>query len=256
MKREVSVKDLLEAGAHFGHQKRRWNPKMKRFIFDVRNGLYIIDLAKTKQQLTICQDVVEAVVEDHQSILFVGTKKQAKAVVRESAEACGEYYVCERWLGGMLTNMSTIRQSIKRLEKIERQVATSEGYTKKELSLLSKEQLKLERHLSGIRTMRKTPGLLIVVDPSNEHIAVAEAKKLGIPVMALVDTNCNPDPIDYVIPCNDDALKSVKLIVQSLAQCVIEKKTALNFSINKESENSPTNRERPLTSILEEKGDI
>jgi small subunit ribosomal protein S2 len=200
-KEVVSVKDLLEAGAHFGHQKHRWNPKMKRFIFE------------------------------RKSILFVGTKKQAKAVIRESAEACGEFYVCERWLGGMLTNMSTIRHSIKTLEKIERKVTTGgEGLTKKELSLLAKEQEKLERNLSGIRAMRKMPGLLIVVDPSSEHIAVAEAKKLGIPIMGLVDTNCNPDPIDYVIPCNDDALKSVKLIVQSLAQTIIDKKNTLNFA--------------------------
>lgn len=237
MKKEVSVKDLLEAGAHFGHQKRRWNPKMKRFIFDVRNGLYIIDLAKTLQQLRHCQDVVADVVAQRKAVLFVGTKKQAKAVIRESAEACGEFYVCERWLGGMLTNMSTIRHSIKTLEKIERKVTTGgDGLTKKELSLLSKEQEKLDRNLSGIRALRKMPGLLIVVDPSNEHIAVAEAKKLGIPIMALVDTNCNPDPIDYVIPCNDDALKSVKVIVQSLAQTIIDKKNELNFAIDEDAE--------------------
>lgn len=237
MKKEVSVKDLLEAGAHFGHQKRRWNPKMKRFVLDVRNGLYIIDLAKTAQQLRICQKVVADVVSDRKAVLFVGTKKQAKAVIRESAEACGEFYVCERWLGGMLTNMSTIRNSIKTLEKIERKVSVgSEGLTKKELSLLSKEQEKLDRNFSGIRALRKMPGLLIVVDPSSEHIAVAEARKLGIPVMALVDTNCNPDPIDYVIPCNDDALKSVKVIIQSLAQTIIDKKNELNFAIDADDE--------------------
>lgn len=237
MKKEVAIKDLLEAGAHFGHQKRRWNPKMKRYIFDIRNGLYIIDLAKTLQQLRLCLDVVAEVVEDRKSILFVGTKKQAKAVIRESAEACGEFYVCERWLGGMLTNMSTIRNSIKTLEKIERKVsAGGDGLTKKELSLLGKEQEKLDRNLSGIRSMRKTPGLLIIVDPSNEHIAVAEARKLGIPIMALVDTNCDPDPIDYVIPCNDDALKSVKLIVQALAQTIVDKKNELNLSIDENGE--------------------
>lgn len=235
MKSEVTIKELLEAGAHFGHQKRRWNPKMKRFVFDVRNGLYIIDLAKTLQQLRGCIEVIQKTVTERKSILFVGTKKQAKSVIRESAEACGEYYVCERWLGGMLTNMSTIRHSIKTLEKIEHTLATGgEGATKKELSLMTKDQEKLDRNLSGIRSMRKLPGLLVVVDPSQEHIAVAEAKKLGIPVMALVDTNCNPDPIDYVIPCNDDALKSVKLIVQALAQAVIEKKNALNVAIETE----------------------
>ncbi len=245
MQKEVSVKDLLEAGAHFGHQKRRWNPKMKRFVFDVRNGLYIIDLAKTLEQLRQSQGVVEEVVAQRKSVLFVGTKKQAKAVIREAAEACGEFYVCERWLGGMLTNMTTIRQSIKTLEKIERRVTTGgDGLTKKELSLLTKEQEKLERNLSGIRTMRKNPGLLVVVDPSHEHIAVAEAKKLGIPVMGLVDTNCNPDPIDYVIPCNDDALKSVKLIVQSLAQTIIDKKNELNFSIGEDEEGEKPTSER------------
>lgn len=230
MKKDLSVKDLLEAGAHFGHQKRRWNPKMRRFVFDVRNGLYIIDLAKTMQQLRLAKEVVQDIVKQHKSILFVGTKKQAKSVIRESAEACAEFYVCERWLGGMLTNMSTIRNSIKTLEKIERQVSTGgEGLTKKELILLGKEQEKLERNLSGVRALRKPPGLLIVVDPSHEHIAVAEARKLHIPVMALVDTNCDPDPIDYVIPCNDDALKSVKLIVQALAQTIIDKKNELNL---------------------------
>jgi small subunit ribosomal protein S2 len=247
MKKDVSIKDLLEAGAHFGHQKRRWNPKMKRFIFDVRNGLYIIDLAKTLQQLRLCLSVVEEMVAQHKSILFVGTKKQAKAVIRESAESCGEFYVCERWLGGMLTNMTTIRQSIKTLEKIERKVTVGgEGVTKKELSLLAKEQEKLERNLSGVRAMRKIPGLLIVVDPSNEHIAVAEAKKLGIPIMALVDTNCDPDPIDYVIPCNDDALKSVKLIVQALAQTIIDKKNELNLSFDHEGEKGAPEKPREV----------
>lgn len=237
MKKDVTVKDLLEAGAHFGHQKRRWNPKMKRFIFELRNGLYIIDLAKTLQQLRTGIQIVTDIVSERKSILFVGTKKQAKSVIRECAEACGEYYVCERWLGGMLTNMSTIRQSIKTLEKIEHQLATGgEGLTKKEIALLTKEQEKLERNLSGIRSMRKLPGLLVVVDPSHEHIAVAEAKKLGIPVLALVDTNCNPDPIDHVIPCNDDALKSVKLIVQALTQAVIDRKNDLNLALETEHE--------------------
>lgn len=221
----VTIKELLEAGAHFGHQKRRWNPKMKRYIFEERNGLYIIDLAKTLQQIRHATEVIKEMVGKHKSILFVGTKKQAKAVLRELSEECDEFYVCERWLGGMLTNLSTIRQSIKKLEKIEKRIATGgDGLTKKELSLLTKDQMKLDKNLSGVRGMRKLPGLLVVVDPSKEHLAVAEAKKLGIPVMALVDTNCDPDPIDYVIACNDDALKSVKLILQALAQAIIEKK--------------------------------
>ena len=210
---------------------------MKRFIFGLRNNLYIIDLAKTLQQLRMCKGVVEEITSQRKSILFVGTKKQAKEVIRECAESCDEFYICERWLGGMLTNMTTIRHSIKTLESIEKKVTTGgEGLTKKELSLLAKDQIKLERNLSGIRKMRKLPGLVIVVDPGNEHIAVAEAKKLGIPVMALLDTNCNPDPIDYPIPCNDDALKSVKLIMQSLTQSIIDKKNALDLTMEKEAE--------------------
>lgn len=233
----VTIKDLLEAGAHFGHQTRRWNPKMKRFIFEARNGLYIIDLAKTLQQIRHAVEIVKDVVSKHRSILFVGTKKQAKVVIRELAEQAGEFYVCERWLGGMLTNMSTIRQSIKKLERIEKRIGTGgEGLTKKELSLLTKDQMKLDRNLSGIRGMRKLPGLVIVVDPSKEHIAVAEANKLGIPVMGLVDTNCNPDPIQYVIACNDDALKSVKLIIQALAQAIIDKKNDMQIAFGKGDE--------------------
>ncbi len=233
----VTIKDLLEAGAHFGHQTRRWNPKMKRFIFEERNGLYIIDLAKTLQQIRLSTEIVKDVVAKHRSILFVGTKKQAKVVIRELAEQAGEFYVCERWLGGMLTNMSTIRQSIKKLERIEKRIATGgDGLTKKELSLLTKDQLKLERSLSGIRGMRKLPGLVIVVDPGKEHIAVAESNKLGIPVMGLVDTNCNPDPIQYVIACNDDALKSVKLILQALANAIIEKKNEMQIAFGKGDE--------------------
>lgn len=231
----ISIKDLLEAGAHFGHQTSRWNPKMRRFIFEERNGLYIIDLAKTLQQIRNAVEVVREVVAKHKSILFVGTKKQAKAVLRELAEQCGEFYVCERWLGGMLTNLSTIRQSIKKLERTEKKIATGgEGLTKKELSMMTKEQIKLDKNLSGVRGMRKPPGLIIVVDPSKEHLAVAEAKTLGIPVMGLVDTNCDPDPISYVIACNDDALKSIKLILETLARAIIEKKNDIKVYATKE----------------------
>jgi small subunit ribosomal protein S2 len=234
---EVTIKELLESGAHFGHQRHRWNPKMKRFIFEERNGIYIIDLAKTMQQIRNAVQVVKEMVSKRRSILFVGTKKQAKSVVRECAEECGEFYVSERWLGGTLTNLSTIRQSVKTLERIEKKVTTGgAGLTKKELSVLGKEQTKLDRNLSGIRAMRKPPGLLIIVDPSNEHIAVAEARKLGIPIMALVDTNCNPDPIDYVIACNDDALKSIKLILQALMQAIIDRKNELNVGVAKGDE--------------------
>jgi small subunit ribosomal protein S2 len=234
---EVTIKELLESGAHFGHQRHRWNPKMKRFIFEERNGIYIIDLAKTMQQIRNAVEVVKETISKRKSILFVGTKKQAKSVVRECAEECGEFYVSERWLGGTLTNLSTIRNSVKTLERIEKKITTGgEGLTKKELSVLGKEQTKLDRNLSGIRAMRKPPGLLIVVDPSREHIAIAEARKLGIPIMALVDTNCDPDPIDYVIACNDDALKSIKLILQSLTQAIIDRKNDLNVGFVKGDE--------------------
>jgi small subunit ribosomal protein S2 len=233
----VTIKELLESGAHFGHQKHRWNPKMKRFIFEERNGIYIIDLAKTMQQIRIAVQAARETIAKRRSILFVGTKKQAKSVIRECAEECGEFYICERWLGGTLTNLQTIRQSVKTLERAEKRIATGgEGLTKKELSLLGKEQVKLNRNLSGIRAMRKPPGLLVVVDPGREHIAVAEAKKLGIPVMALVDTNCDPDPIDYVIACNDDALKSIKLILQAVTQGIIDKKNDMNLGKGKEGE--------------------
>jgi small subunit ribosomal protein S2 len=250
---EITIKELLEAGAHFGHQTRRWNPKMKRYIFEARNGLYIIDLAKTLQQIRHAISAVIDTVAAHKSILFVGTKKQAKTVIRELAEACGEFYVCERWLGGMLTNLTTIRQSIKKLEKIEKRISSgSEGLTKKELSWLTKEQLKLEKNLSGVRGMRKSPGLVIIVDPSKEHLAVAEANKLGIPVMALVDTNCDPDPIHYVIACNDDALKSVKLILQTLAQAIIDKKNEMRLSSDKGDEEEEEETEEEIFSFDEE----
>jgi len=210
---------------------------MKRYIFEERNGIYIIDLAKTVQQIRIAVEVITSVVEKHQGVLFVGTKKQAKAVIKECAERCGEFYVSERWLGGMLTNLSTIRLSIKTLERIEKRIASGgEGLTKKEMTILSKERVKLDRNLSGIRGMRKPPGLLVVVDPNKEHIAVAEANKLGIPVLGLVDTNCDPDPVDYVIACNDDALKSIKLIIQALSDAVIDKKAELNIAIDQEEQ--------------------
>ncbi len=234
---EVTIKDLLESGAHFGHQKHRWNPKMKRYIFEERNGIYIIDLAKTLQQIRNAVEVVKGVVAKRKSILFVGTKKQAKIVVKECAEECGEFYICERWLGGTLTNLATIRQSVKTMERIEKKLASSkDGLTKKEISLMGKDHVKLEKNLSGIRAMRKLPGLVVVVDPSSEHIAVAEARKLGIPVMALVDTNCDPDPIDYVIACNDDALKSIKLILQALTQAILEKKADVKIAVSKGDE--------------------
>ncbi len=237
----ITIKDLLECGAHFGHQKYRWNPKMKPFIFEERNGICIIDLAKTMQQIRLAVKFAEKIVAQHTSVLFVGTKKQAKEVIADAAELCGEFYVSERWLGGMLTNLSTIRQSVKKLERLEKTLAVgAEGLTKKEKTLLNKKLEKLQRNLSGIRSMRKPPGLLVVVDPSKEHIAVAEANKLGIPVMALVDTNCDPDPVDHVIACNDDALKSVKLIVSTIAKTVKRKKDGLKLeSVKRRDKEAP-----------------
>ncbi|MDN3504946.1 MAG: 30S ribosomal protein S2 [Rhabdochlamydiaceae bacterium] len=247
--KQVTVKDLLESGAHFGHQRHRWNPKMKCFIYKELNGIYIIDLSKTIQQLRNAVKIVENAVAENKSVLFVGTKKQAKEVVKECAEDCGEFYVCERWLGGMLTNLTTIRKSVKKLEHIEKDIAKGgEGLTKKEISKLAKNHEKLDKTLSGIRTMKKPPGLVVVVDPSREHIAVAEAKKLGIPVMALVDTNCDPDPIDHVIACNDDALKSIKLILTSLTRTIIAKKKELNISLTNEEPSAKKKAPvRPIT---------
>ena len=224
---------------------------MKRFIFEERNGIYIIDLAKTMQQIRNAVEVVKQMVGKRKSILFVGTKKQAKTVIKECAEECGEFYVSERWLGGALTNLSTIRQSVKTLERIEKKISTGgEDLTKKEISVLGKQQVKLDRNLSGIRAMRKLPGLLIVVDPSSEHIAVAEAKKLGIPIMALVDTNCDPDPIDYVIACNDDALKSIQLILKAITQGIIDRKNDLNVGVAKGDE-----KEEDASEEVEKEGD-
>lgn len=228
---------------------------MKRYIFEERNKICIIDLAKTIQQIRSAVEVIADTVSKHGRILFVGTKKQAKTVVQEFAEMCGEFYVSERWLGGMLTNLTTIRQSVKTLERIEKRIADGGGgLTKKELTLLAKERLKLDRNLSGIRAMRKLPALLVVVDPDREHIAVAEANKLGIPVMALVDTNCDPDPVDHVIACNDDALKSIKLIIKTLADVVVNKKAELNIAVEKRAAKEEESRsEEEKTPAEEEK---
>ena len=234
---QVSIKDLLEAGVHFGHQTHRWNPKMARFIFEKRNGIHIIDLAKTMFHIRKACQIVQKTVEGHKGILFVGTKKQAKSVIQDCADESGEFYISERWLGGMLTNYSTIRQSVKKLQQIEKKVSQGrDGVTKKELSVLGKQQEKLDRNLSGIRAMRKLPGLVIIVDPSKEHLAVSEARRLGIPVMAIVDTNCDPDKVDFVIPGNDDALKSIKILLSSIKQTIIETKNASGISLTREEE--------------------
>jgi len=220
----VTIKDLLEAGAHFGHQTKRWNPKMKKFIFTARSGIYIIDLQKTLQCIEIaCQKVREAVAA-HQSLLFVGTKKQAQEVVREEALRCKAFYVTERWLGGMLTNFQTIRLNVKRLKDLERMKEDGifDKLTKKEVLKLEREMAKLEKILGGIKEMSRLPGLLFVVDIKKERIAVSEAHKLGIPVIAIIDTNSDPDPIDFPIAANDDAIKSIKVITHQIAEAAWE----------------------------------
>lgn len=222
----VSMKQLLEAGVHFGHQTRRWNPKMAPYIFAERNQIYIIDLSKTVKLINEAYDFVKEVVEEGKPILFVGTKKQAQESIKEEAIRAGEYYVNERWLGGMLTNYKTIETRIKRLFELEKmeENGTMELLTKKEKAILLGEKEKLERFLGGIKNMPELPGAIFVVDPKKEKIAVHEARKLGIPVIGVVDTNCDPDEIDYVIPGNDDAIRAVKLLTSVIADAVVEAK--------------------------------
>ena len=220
----VSMKQLLEAGVHFGHQTRPWHPKMAQYIFTERNGIYIIDLQKTVKKLEEAYDYVRELSANGGTVLFVGTKKQAGDSIREEAERAGAYYVNARWLGGMLTNFETIRKRIRRLEQLRKMEAdgTFERLPKKEVVKLNLEIEKLEKYLGGIKEMNKLPTAMFVVDPRKEKIAVAEAHKLGIPVIAIVDTNCDPDEIDYVIPGNDDAIRAVKLISSTMANAIIE----------------------------------
>ena len=220
----VSMKQLLEAGVHFGHQTRRWNPKMARYIFTERNGIYIIDLQKTVKKLEEAYMFVRDVAANGDNVLFVGTKKQAGESIKEEAERAGAHYVNARWLGGMMTNFKTIRRRIQRLEQLRKmqEDGTFDRLPKKEVGKLELEIEKLEKYLGGIKTMDKLPGALFIVDPRKERIAVAEAKKLGIPIVAIVDTNCDPDEIDYVIPGNDDAIRAVKLIADTMADAIIE----------------------------------
>ena len=220
----VSMKQLLEAGVHFGHQTRRWNPKMQTYIYTERNGIYIIDLQKTVKKLEEAYNFVKDVAANGQSVLFVGTKKQAQEAIREEASRVNMYYVNSRWLGGMLTNFTTIRSRVQRMEELEAMEAdgTFEVLTKKEVQGLRHEMEKLEQYLGGIKEMNKLPGALFIVDPRKERIAVAEARKLNIPIVAIVDTNCDPDEIDYVIPGNDDAIRAVKLLTGRMADAVLE----------------------------------
>ena len=220
----ISMKQLLEAGVHFGHQTRRWNPKMKEYIFTERNGIYIIDLQKTVKKAEEAYNFVRSVAEAGDSILFVGTKKQAQESIEQEAKRCEMFYVNQRWLGGMLTNFKTIQTRIAKLRKIEKMEADGDfAYLpKKEVIKLKAEQEKLEKNLSGIKDMKKLPGAMFVVDPRKEHIAVMEARARVIPVVAIVDTNCDPDEVDYANPGNDDAIRAVKLIASKMADAVLE----------------------------------
>ena len=222
----ISMKQLLEAGVHFGHQTRRWNPKMAPYIFTARNGIHIIDLQKSVGKVDEAYNALSNIVKDGGTVLFVGTKRQAQEAIKEEALRCGEFYVDIRWLGGMLTNFKTIESRIKRLKDLERMEndGTFEKLPKKEVSLLKKEHDKLEANLGGIRDMKKLPNCVFVVDPKKEKLCVAEARKLGITVIGIADTNADPDELDYIIPGNDDAIRAVKLIVAKMADAVIEAK--------------------------------
>ena len=224
----ITMKELLEAGVHFGHQTKRWNPKMKPYIFGARNGIYIIDLQKTVRLFKNAYSFVVDAARSGETFLFVGTKKQGQDSVAEEATRCGMHYVNQRWLGGMLTNFATVKQSIERLKKLDSMFADGsiEAYIKKERLQLEKEREKLEKTLGGIKGMGKLPGVLFVVDPQNEDIAVNEAKKLGITVVAIVDTNCDPDKIDYVIPGNDDAIRAIRLLTSKVADAILEGREA------------------------------
>lgn len=220
----ISMKQLLEAGVHFGHQTRRWNPKMARYIFTERNGIYIIDLQKTVKKVDEAYNFVRDLAADGGTMLFVGTKKQAQESVKEEAERCGMYFVNERWLGGMLTNFQTIQKRVNRLKELEKMEVEGvfEILPKKEVANLRHEMEKLERFLGGIKTMKKLPDALFIVDPRKERIAVAEARRLNIPIVGIVDTNCDPDEIDVVIPANDDAIRAVKLLAGRMADAILE----------------------------------
>jgi small subunit ribosomal protein S2 len=234
----AAMKELLEAGVHFGHQVKRWHPKMKKYIFGERNGIYIIDLQKTVKGLEDAYNFVKEISIAGLPVLFVGTKKQSQDAIREEAERAGAFYVNQRWLGGMLTNFSTIKKSIEKLKKIEtmKQDGTYELLPKKEVSAYEKEREKLEKNLSGIKEMNTLPGAIFIVDPKKERIAIAEAKKLKIPVIAIVDTNCDPDEVDYVIPGNDDAIRAIKLISSKIADAIIEGKETLSKARAEEAE--------------------
>ena len=244
----ISMKQLLEAGVHFGHQTRKWNPKMKKYIFTARNDIHIINLEDTSAQVDKAYLYVRDMVASGKSVLFVGTKKQAQEAVKEEAQRCGMYFVNTRWLGGCLTNFKTIKTRIERLNRLNQmeKVGEFDLLPKKEVTLLKAERDKLEKNLGGIKEMRELPGLVFVVDPSIEHICVKECRTLGIPMVGLVDTNGNPDGIDYVIPGNDDAIRSVKLIAGAIADAVIEAREGVSLTKTEETEDEQINLEEAL----------
>jgi len=229
----VAMKNLLESGVHFGHQTKRWDPRMKKFIFAERNGIHIIDLQKTIVNVRTAYDMVRDQVKNGKSVLFIGTKKQAQQAIEREAKRCGMYYVNNRWLGGMLTNFKTIKKSIHRLKKIEKMEVdgTFESLTKKEVSKLNKERAKLEKNLGGIKEMKDLPGAVFIIDTRKETIAVAEAKRMGIPIVAVVDTNCDPTDIDYPIPGNDDAIRAISLFAEIISNAVIDADNEIGIEI-------------------------
>ena len=234
----VAMKQLLEAGVHFGHQTRRWDPRMAEYIFQARNGIHIIDLQKTSKKIDEAYDFIKSQAAEGKKVLFVGTKKQAQECMKDAAIKCGMYYIDQRWLGGMLTNFKTIRKRVDRLNQLERmqEDGTFDVLPKKEVILLKKEMDKLEKNLGGIKEMTELPGVLFLVDPKKERIAILEARKLNIPVVGLVDTNCNPEDVDYCIPGNDDAIRAVKLIADAMADAVIEGNQGESFERNQEQD--------------------
>ena len=250
----ITMKQLLEAGVHFGHQTKRWNPKMKKFIFTARNGIYIIDLQQTVKMFRQAYDVVREMAADGKTVLFVGTKKQAQEAVEEEARRAGAPFVNQRWLGGMLTNFQTIRKSLDRLQRLKEMGTdgTAEKLPKKEVLKLDKERIKMEKVLGGIQDLRRVPDALFIVDPSREQIAVLEARRLGVPIIAIVDTNCDPDLIDYVIPGNDDAIRAIKLFLSKVADAIIEGKAAYDEKTASEGDKDSVAQEVTMSLISTE----
>ena len=250
----VAMKQLLEAGVHFGHQTRRWDPRMAEYIFQARNGIHIIDLQKTSKKIDEAYAFLKEQAEEGKTVLFVGTKKQAQDCMKEAAEKCGMYYVNQRWLGGMLINFSTIEKRIERLNELEKmqEDGTFEVLPKKEVILLKKEMEKLDKNLGGIKNMKEMPGVLFIVDPKKERNAILEAKKLNIPTIGLIDTNCNPEDVDYVIPGNDDAIRAVKLIADTMANAVIEGRQGETLETSEDLEDVMETEEATAPTSIEE----